>query len=176
MTKARQLFSEPFDLALPEHYKAEPDLKRLRELVKIGAEIGDPLAQYSMATWYLHGNPKLGIRKNVKRGNALLEASAAFFNRAAYDLAVSKLRGLGTPKDPQAAFALFVRSANLGLLSGLEEQARCLAAGIGTKRDVQAARFLMRRVTAWKKRVNDASRQTSRAPSVRKRASAPSGR
>jgi TPR repeat protein len=150
MAKIRPPIHEPFDLALPEFYGDGTRWTIYRRLVEIGVEIGDPLAQYAMATWYLHGQPKLGIKKNLRKAVVLLEACAPVFNRAAYDLAVCKLGGAGARRDPEVAFLLFSRSASLGSLAALEAQADCLASGIGTPKDLEAARLLRRRAARWK--------------------------
>ena len=164
MSKSRTPIPEPFDLGLAEFYRSTPNMKKYRRLVELGAEIGDPLARYAMATWYLHGEPRIGIKRDLSRGVTLLESCASFFNRAAFDLAVSKLRGLGTRRDPQAAFSLFVRAASLGSLPAIEEQANCLATGTGTKRDPQAARFLLRRLSMWKQQLRAIAALSSASP------------
>jgi len=148
---------EPFDLALSEYYRSKPQMARYKRLVTIGARIGDPLAQYAMATWYLHGNSEIRVQKNVKKAVELLEACSVVFNRAAYDLAVCKCRGIGTKKDLKGAFRLFVWAANLGLLAAMDEQRRCLTLGIGTKRDPESARLLQRRVAQWKRELRYAN-------------------
>jgi len=151
MAKRRTPIQEPFDLALSEFYRVKPRMALYKRLVVLGAEIGDPLAPYAMATWYLHGNSAVGVQRDIRKANDLLDTCAATLNRAAYDLAVSKLRGIGVKKDPRAAFRLFVRASTLGSLAAMEEQARCLRLGIGTKRDAASAKFLMQRVSLWKK-------------------------
>ena len=154
MAKIRPPMHDPFDLALPEFYGDGTRWPIYRRLVEIGVETGDPLAQYAMATWYLHGQPKIGIKKNLRKAAVLLEACAPTFNRAAYDLAICKLDGAGTRRDPEVAFSLFCRSASLGSLAAIEAQADCLASGIGTPRDLEAARFLRRRAARWKRELD----------------------
>jgi hypothetical protein len=154
MSKSRPPVPEPFDLALSELYKSTPRIEVYKRFLQLGVEIGDSLAQYAMATMYLNGDPRMKVRRNLRKAIALLEASAPFFNRAAYDLAVCKLRGEGTRRDLQAAYSLFVRAAHLGSLAALEEQANCLASGVGTERDPEAARLLSKRVSLWKRQLN----------------------
>jgi uncharacterized protein len=168
MTSARIPLPEPFDLALSEFYRTQPQMQLYKKFVRIGAMLGDPLAQYAMATWYLHGNSDIGIKKNARTAVQLLETCAPVFNRAAYDLAVCKFRGIGTKRDLNAAFLLFVRATNLGSLPAMEEQARCLATGTGTKRDLKAARFLLQRVAHWKEEVRRAKPTRSRLLTSRK--------
>jgi TPR repeat protein len=169
MTASRKPVAEPFDLALPEFYARSPQPRLYRRLVEVGARIGDPLAQYAMATWYLLGNKQVGIRKNTSKAVALLESCAHVFNRAAYDLAVCKLRGIGTKKDPEIAFALFTRAANLGSLAGLEERANCLSAGTGTEVNLEAARFYSQQVACWKRQLQDIRSQAAPAPTGKSR-------
>src|ERR1041384_5906040 len=173
MVRTRTPIQEPFDLALSEFYRVKPRMGLYKRLVMLGAEIGDPLAQYAMATWYLHGNSVLGIERDIGKANDLLDTCAATLNRAAYDLAVSKLRGIGVKKDPRAAFRLFVRASTLGSLAAMEEQARCLRLGIGTKRDAASARFLLQRVSSWKERLRKAQTlpAASKPPRVRRKES-----
>jgi TPR repeat protein len=153
MLQSRIPVQEPFDVALPEFYGTNPRWRIYKRLVEIGVEIGDPLAQYAMATWYLHGHSRIGTRKDLKKAVALLDQCAPFLNRAAYDLAVCKLRGAGTRKDLKAAFSLFSRSASLGSLAAIEAQADCFESGIGTKRDPQAAKLLFQRARRWKRQL-----------------------
>lgn len=153
MPQSRLPVREPFDVALPEFYETNPRWKLYKRLIEIGAEIGDPLAQYAMAKWYLHGEPKLDIRRNQRKAVSLLEECAPFFSRAAYDLAVCKIRGAGTRRDLKATFLWFSRAANLGSLAAIDAQADCLEAGIGTPKDPQRARLLFQRAERWKQQL-----------------------
>jgi hypothetical protein len=170
MPKSRPPLNEPFDMALREFYQAKPRWSRYKRLTKLGAEIGDPLAQYAMATWYLHGEARLGVRRNQRKAVALLEQCAPFLGRAAYDLAVCKLRGAGTRRDVKAAFSLYSRAILLGSLAAIEAKADCLALGIGTERDLQAARVLDRSVVQWKRQLDEIDAlPASQAPQLEKR-------
>jgi TPR repeat protein len=171
--RERPPISEPFDLALIEYYRDDCRWERYRRLVEIGAEIGDPLARYAIATWYLHGHAELKIERDPAKGAEHLEACASLFGRAAYDLAVSRLKGIGTRQARRVAFGLYVAASNLGSLAAMEAQALCLAQGIGTPADATAAKLLSRRVARWKKELKKAD-ALPEAP--RKRRSGPARR
>jgi hypothetical protein len=133
---------EPFDLALLRYYAPKRDMKGYRALVELGVRAGDPLAEYAMATWYLHGNAELGVARDAARAVRLLRRSARTFNRAMYDLALCMLDGEGMRKDARGAYRLFRRSAELGTIVAMEAQAWCLVHGVGVRRNARGARRL----------------------------------
>jgi len=161
---------EPFDLALGTLCRPKPDLRRYRALVELGVEAGDPLAQYAMATWYLHGNAKLRVTVNLRRAVGLLTLAAKTLNRAMYDLAICKLNGVGTRKDTRGAYRLFRRAAALGCIPALDAQAWCLENGEGVRRDLRAVRKLdatHRQLTAALRRVAGRTRAPRRPVGTR---------
>jgi TPR repeat protein len=162
-------FAEPFDLALVEFYKARPRWKTYKQFVDIGAEIGDPLAQYARAKWYLHGYVRLGIKRDLRKAVELLTESSRVFGLAAYDLAICKLHGAGTKRDAKVAFSLFSRSAKLGSLAAMEALAYCLESGTGTKKNLRAAAALLQRVSHWKRELQRIGAPLPSGPSRRAR-------
>jgi TPR repeat protein len=156
---------EPFDYALTSRYSSKRDPRRYRALVELGASAGDPLAQYAMATWYMHGEPDLRVSADMRRAVKLLKRSARTLNRAMYDLAICKLNGIGTRTDTRGAYQLFRRAAELGCITALDAQAWCLENGEGVRRDLRAARRLdrtYRRLSAALRRLTRRTRATRR--------------
>jgi len=142
---------EPFDMALVEYYSPKPNWTRYRKLIELGSKAGDPLAQYAMATWYLHGEPNLRIREDSRRAVSLLRKAALSFNRAMYDLAVCTMSGVGTRRDPERAYGLMSTSARLGSIPAMYTQAEWLQVGFGTTRNRRKAQEVLRRAKALSK-------------------------
>ncbi|MCW5806887.1 MAG: sel1 repeat family protein [Deltaproteobacteria bacterium] len=145
--------ADPFDLALPIYYQRHRDTDQYRALVQLGAESGDPLALYAMATWYLHGSKEIGIRRNKEQGIKLLTRASQTLNRAMYDLAVCKVRGYGVQKDLRGAYQLFARAARLGSIAAMREQAQSLRNGSGVRRNEAAAERIEQRLSSIEDRI-----------------------
>lgn len=125
---------EPFDEALIEFYGTKPDHAGYRRLVERAAQAGDDRARYAMATWYLHGAPELGVKKNHRVARTWLEAAARSSALAMHDLAFAHETGrLGLRRDARAAYRLYRKSMRYGSVSAHHEVARCLFHGIGVK-------------------------------------------
>jgi len=147
---------DPFDLALSELYTSK-DMSKYQKLIEIGVRNNDPLAQYAMATWYLHGNTQLNISPNLKRAVGLLEKASLTLNRAMYDLGVCFSTGNGKPRNPRRAYRLFSRSAELGCLAAMSAQADCLEFGVGVRKSVSRAKKLRRKADELMSRIANLS-------------------
>jgi TPR repeat protein len=141
----RILVREPFDLALVEHYSKKRDDARYRRLIDAGVAAGDCLAQYALATAYLFGDRRLGVKKDLAKAIALLRKAAPTLNRAAYDLGVCYARGIGVKRNESRAYELFESSANLGCIEAMIVQAEYLIEGTGVRRQTARGRKLLRR-------------------------------
>ena len=136
---------EPFDMALFDYYGAVPNWVRYRGLVELGVKLGDPLATYAAATWYLYGEPNLKLKPNPRKGIRLLERAARSLNRAMYEFGVFLADGLVIPANPKRAYRLFSQAAELGCAPALMAQATCLVQGFGVRRNVKQASLVRAR-------------------------------
>lgn len=137
-------FLEPFDEALIEHYRPRPRWPRYAALVRRAARAGDDRARYAIATWYLHGQANIGVRRNRRVARRWLELAARSSALAMFDLAFAHETGqLGLRKSERTAYRWYVRSAEYGSISALHEVGRCLFHGIGVAPDRTKARPIL---------------------------------
>lgn len=139
---------EPFDDALVVHFTDPFDHEQYRALVELGVKAGDSLAQYAKATWFIHGEDRLGIRRNIRRAVPLLTEASRTLNRAMYDLGVCYMLGSGVPRDDRRAYLLFSKAAKHGSIAGMFNQAYFLEFGIGVTRSYARSRRIMKVVDA----------------------------
>ncbi len=142
MSQTVKIAAEPFDVALVLRYTKSKDVASYKSLIELGAKAGDPLAQYAMATWFLHGAKDIGIERNVRKAVPLLTRAARTLNRAMYDLAICKLNGAGTKRDLRGAHSLFLKASQFGSIPALYALAYCLREGVGTRANERQARHL----------------------------------
>jgi TPR repeat protein len=102
----------PYALAIAAARRGDSD-DVVRDLMERASSVGDPRADYSLATWYLHG--AYGYPVDLARGVALLERSAPQgVCEAMFDLGVSYELAKGTRWDPRLAFLWYLRAAMRG--------------------------------------------------------------
>jgi TPR repeat protein len=156
---------EAYDIALPLLYQQKPPLFAF-ELVRIGAQAGDPLAQFSLATQYLYGNKLLRVQRDEKLGIVWLRRSAKSFARAKYYLAIAYAEGLsGVAINQRRSFELHCSAANDGHLGAMFETARRLHFGHGVLTNKKRATLMLRKA----RKLDDAIR-TQQNPKTSKRA------
>jgi TPR repeat protein len=134
---------EPFDVAITMFYSGQrPDV--VLRLYRLGAKSGDALAQYALASIYLHGNQILKIRPSVRRALPLLKAAAITQCRAMFELGILYANGIGVRQNQPRAFELFECAAKHGSLHAKIEVARRLAEGDGTRRNMRRSQQIYR--------------------------------
>jgi TPR repeat protein len=102
----------PYALAIATARRRDPD-EAVRGLMEKASAAGDPRAQYSLGTWYLHG--VYGYPVDPARGVELLKRSARMgVCEAMFDLGVSYELAKGTRRDPRLAFLWYLRAAIRG--------------------------------------------------------------
>lgn len=84
--------------------------------------------------------------RNWGRARRELEAAAAYEPRATgeYHLGLLYWRGLGGPRDVEAAVLCFARAADMGHSAAQTAFGMALRSGVGTPQDIEAARALFR--------------------------------
>jgi TPR repeat protein len=117
------------------------DLARAAELFRKASDLGNPEAQYALATMYKDGR---GVAKDMNEAVRLLAASAQASNLdATVEYAIAMFNGVGSiPKDEPGAAGLFLKAARRGSAIAQNRLARVLAAGRGVPVDpVQAIKW-----------------------------------
>ena len=152
--------TEPFDLAVAEASMAAPDWRLYRELMELGAEAGDPIAQYAVAFWYLHGHEDLGIEEGrYREAVRWLKPAARSFAPAMVELGLCLYYARGIRRDRKAAAALFQRAARGGSLRGKTLVAFIHEEGQGVPRSAAKARNAERQVAPLAERFWQLERQ-----------------
>jgi TPR repeat protein len=108
-----------------------PDQAAMVKLLKTAAAGGEPRAQAQLARMYLDGD---GVPQNAGEAAAQDNESAQFF------LAVLLQRGIGAPRDLEAASAWFRRAANHGNRLAMLELAKAYELGLGIPADPAQAK------------------------------------
>ncbi|HMO77552.1 MAG TPA: tetratricopeptide repeat protein [Sphingopyxis sp.] len=112
-------------------------------LVQQAAELGDPMALYSVGT--LHAAGILDGKKDYARAFALLSRAAeAGHIDAIYRTGLHHSEGLGTKKDPKKAFEAFKTAAERGHLYSTIMAFDMIVGGKGVKQDFKLAYRLAR--------------------------------
>lgn len=115
-------------------------------LIQQAADLGDPVALYSVGTLYAAGI--IGGTKDHAKAFALLSQSAAAGHiDAIYRTGLYYLEGIGTKKDPKKAFAAFKSAAERGHFYAVIMAVDMINSGNGTKKDFNLAYRLSRSVT-----------------------------
>lgn len=144
--------------------QAKPNYKRAYELYEEAAEQGDALAKCLIATF--PGRVECGAipgdhrhRKQLlkdSRDAAFVQqdplrwlkdaADRHFVGEAVYLLGSCIEQGAGVRKaDPAVAVGLYLQAARSGIKSARRQLARCYLSGIGTEKDVLAAKYWLTR-------------------------------
>src|SRR5688572_335094 len=102
---SRTLYDKANTLATSE----DPPWPKVHQLLLRADAAGDLRATYALATWHLHGNSDLAIKRNLRRAIPMLEAAAQSVPDAMYDLAIAYELGAGTRANPAKAFYWYFR-------------------------------------------------------------------
>ncbi|QNO28461.1 sel1 repeat family protein [Sphingopyxis sp. OPL5] len=112
-------------------------------LIEQAADLGDPVALYSVGT--LYGAGIIGGKKDPAKAFELLSQSAAAGHiDAIYRTGLYYLEGIGTKKDPKKAFAAFKSAAERGHFYAVIMAFDMINSGTGTRKDFDLAYRLSR--------------------------------
>ena len=143
MKMNRQAETKPYKAALKEAGKKQPDLEKVVSLLHEAIQLRDPNASYALGSWYLNGHH---FERNIKKAIPLIsKAARGMVPSANYDLAIAFEKGTGVRKNEKRAFELYLTAALLGDEEAVFETGRCYYYGIGTRKDLIAAKIWMRR-------------------------------
>jgi TPR repeat protein len=113
------------------------DFARAAELFRSAADMGNPEAQYALATLYKEGR---GVPKDLAAAAHLLAAAALADNvDAQVEYAIALFNGLGVEKNEQLAAALLKKAARKGNPVAQNRLANVLAVGRGLPADTVEA-------------------------------------
>jgi uncharacterized protein len=138
-----------FNAAYLEMTKESPDLKSAFNSFLAACNESYPPAFYVVATWYLNGQY---VKKNYIKGNFYLRKACNYeIPEAFYDLAVSYEMGMGVKKNLRQAYENYMIAALLGDQQGIDEVARCLYYGVGTRKSKKLTDAWMDHANALRK-------------------------
>ena len=119
------------------------------------AEQGDPDAQSSLGSIYVHGK---GVKQDRERGFKLwLSAASSFCPRASHNVAIAYEFGIGVAADMQQAVYWYRHAATRGVGRSAHRLARMYIEGTAVSPDFEQAKRLLRMAIAlgWRAAVPD---------------------
>ena len=128
---------KPYEEALTEISKDNPDAEKVTFLLEKASTEGDARATYALGTWYLYGKH---VKKNINKAVKLFRQAAKSDEPSAlYDLAVCYETGNGVKKNLKLAMEHYMRASLCGDKQSIYEVGRCYYYGIGIEKNRKLA-------------------------------------